>query len=103
MRVVPERAQGPPFRIAFVFPETGKRHLISIANGVMFHETGVTDLADATLVTPRRAAIGMVGGRLKAVDLLANGIMRTEGGPAMLKHFREIFEPPRPDFPLVTP
>jgi alkyl sulfatase BDS1-like metallo-beta-lactamase superfamily hydrolase len=103
VRVVPERAQGAPFSVAFVIPETGERHLVSIANGVMVHETGITDAADATLVTPRRALIGMVGGQVKAIDLLQAGTIRIEGNPAMLQRFLGLFEPPRPGFPLVTP
>ena len=103
VRVVPERAQGAPFSVAFVIPEAGERHLVSIANGVMVHETGVTDAADATLVTPRRALIGMVGGQAKAIDLLAAGTIRIEGNPAALQRFLGLFEPPRPAFPLVAP
>ncbi len=103
VRVVPERAAGAAFSVAFVIPETNERHFVSIANGVMVHEAGVTDPADATLVTPRRALIGMVGGQVKAVDLLAAGTIRIEGNPAVLQRFLGLFEPPRPGFPLVTP
>ena len=107
VRVVPDRAQGTPFTIAFVIPDArngaGERHFISIANGVMVHETGVADAADATLVTPRRALIGMVGGQAKAIDLLQAGTIRIEGNLTMLQRFLTLFEPPRPDFALVTP
>jgi alkyl sulfatase BDS1-like metallo-beta-lactamase superfamily hydrolase len=103
VRVVPERALGAPFTVAFVIPDAGERHLVTISNGVMLHELGVTDAADATLVVPRLALIGMVGGQLKPVDLLQAGTLKIEGDPAVLQRFLTLFEPPRPGFPLVTP
>lgn len=103
VRVVPDRVKGAPFTIAFVIPDTGELHLVSIGNGVMVHELGANEAADATLVTPRRALIGMVGGQVKAIDLVQAGTIRTECNPAMLQRFLGLFEPPRPGFPLVTP
>lgn len=103
VRVVPERASGTPFTVAFVIPDAKERHLVTIANGVMLHEEGVTDAADATLVVPRLALIGMVGGRTRAMDLLQAGTISISGDPAVLQRFLGLFEPPRAGFPLVTP
>lgn len=103
VRVVPDRAGGAPFTVAFVIPDANERHVVTVANGVMLHEKGVTDAADATLVVPRLALIGMVGGRLKAMDLLQAGTLKIEGDPAVLQRFLGLFEPPRAGFPLVTP
>lgn len=103
VRVVPERALGTPFTVAFVIPESNERHLVSVGNGVMLHEQGVTDAADATLVTPRLALLGMVGGQVKAIDLLQAGTIRIEGDPTVLQRFLGLFEPPPSGFPLVTP
>ena len=55
VRVKPEAASGAPFTVAFVIPDTQERHLVTIANGVMIHESGVADPADATLTVPRLA------------------------------------------------
>ncbi len=103
VRVVPERASGAPFTIAFVIPDMNERHLVTIANGVMLHEQGVADAADATLTVPRLALIAMVGGQAKAADLLKAGTLTIGGNPAVLQRFMGLFEAPKPGFPLVTP
>jgi alkyl sulfatase BDS1-like metallo-beta-lactamase superfamily hydrolase len=102
VRVVPDRAIAP-MTIAFEIPDSGERHLVSIGNGVMLHEQGVGDPAQATLVVPRRALIGLVGGAVKAPDLMASGQLRFSGDPAVLQRFMGLFQPPRADFPLVAP
>ncbi|MDX2234729.1 MAG: alkyl sulfatase dimerization domain-containing protein, partial [Hyphomonadaceae bacterium] len=53
VRLAPERATGAPFTIALVFPERSERHLVTVRNGVLIHEAGVTDAADATVTMPR--------------------------------------------------
>jgi alkyl sulfatase BDS1-like metallo-beta-lactamase superfamily hydrolase len=103
VRVVPERALGAPFTIAFVIPDMNERHFVTIANGVMLHEQGVTAAADATLTAPRRALVAMVGGQARAADLLTAGTIAIAGNPAVLQRFMTLFEPPRAQFPLVTP
>ena len=103
VRVVPERAAGTPFTVAFVIPDMKERHFVTVANGVMIHELGVSDKADATLVAPRLALVAMVGGRAKAIDLMQAGTISIEGDPAVLQRFLGLFEPPRAGFPLVTP
>ncbi len=103
VRVVPERAQGAPFSVAFAIPDTGERFLASVGNGVMIYEKVAASAADATLVVPRLALIGMVGGQVKPADLLARGVLRIEGDPAVLQRFLGVFTPPQPGFPLVTP
>jgi alkyl sulfatase BDS1-like metallo-beta-lactamase superfamily hydrolase len=102
VRVVPERALAA-LKIAFVIPDAGERHLVSIGNGVMLHESGVADAADATLTVPRRALLGLVGGQVKAPELMAAGALKVEGDVAALQRFMTLFAPPRADFPLVSP
>ncbi|WP_188762374.1 alkyl/aryl-sulfatase [Sandarakinorhabdus glacialis] len=102
VRVVPERAQGKPFTVALVIPDMKERHLVTVANGVMIHEMGVGDAADATLTIPRLALLGLVGGRVKAADLLQAGTMQISGDPAVLQRLLGLFEPPKAGFPLVT-
>ena len=102
VRVVPERALAP-MTIAFEIPDAGERHLVTIANGVMLHEKGAGDAAGATLVIPRRALIALVGGAAKAPDLIAAGQLEIKGDLAVLQRFMTLFQPPKPDFPLVAP
>ena len=103
VRVVPDKAMGQPFTVAFVIPDTRERYFVRVENGVMTSEKGVDEAADATLNVPRLALLGMISGQVKALDLLDNGTMTIEGNPLVLQRFLTIFEPPRPGFPLVTP
>ena len=103
VRVIPEKALGAPFTVAMEVSDMQERHLITIANGVMIHEKGVTDKADATLIVPRLALIGMIGGQAKAIDLIQAGTLQIAGDPAVLQRFLGVFAPPRAGFPLVTP
>lgn len=102
VRLVPERAIAP-MTIAFEVPDAKERHLVSIGNGVMLHEQGVTDAAQATLVVPRRALIGLIGGAVKAPELMAAGQLQMKGDLTVLQRFMGLFQPPKPDFPLVAP
>ena len=102
VRLVPERAIAP-LTIALEIPDARERHFVTIGNGVMLHEKGVTDAAQATLVVPRRALIGLIGGAVKAPDLIAAGQLDIKGDLAVLQRFMTLFQPPKPDFPLVAP
>lgn len=102
VRLVPERAIAP-MTIAFEIPDTRERHLVTIGNGVMLHEKGVTDPAQATLVVPRRALIGLIGGAVKAPELMMAGQLAIKGDMTVLQRFMTLFQPPKPDFPLVAP
>jgi alkyl sulfatase BDS1-like metallo-beta-lactamase superfamily hydrolase len=102
VRLVPDRAIAP-MTIALEIPDAKERHLVTIGNGVMLHEKGVTNPAQATLVVPRRALIGLIGGAVKAPDLIAAGQLDIKGDLAVLQRFMGLFQPPKPDFPLVAP
>jgi alkyl sulfatase BDS1-like metallo-beta-lactamase superfamily hydrolase len=103
VRVVPDKAAGAPFAIAFVIPDMKERHVATIGNGVMLHEESADAPADATLTLPRPALIAMIAGQAKALDLLQAGTLQIAGNPAVLQRFMTVFEPPKPGFPLVTP
>jgi alkyl sulfatase BDS1-like metallo-beta-lactamase superfamily hydrolase len=103
VRVVPDKAGGPPFTVAFVIPDARERYFVRVENGVMTSEKGADDAADATVTVPRLALLGMVSGQVKAMDLLDKGTLTIDGNPLALQRFLTIFEPPRAGFPLVTP
>jgi alkyl sulfatase BDS1-like metallo-beta-lactamase superfamily hydrolase len=102
VRVLPERAIAP-MTIAFEIPDAKERHLVTVGNGVMLHELAATDAAQATLVVPRRALIGLIGGAVKAPDLMAAGQLQIKGDLAVIQRFMTLFQPPKGDFPLVAP
>ncbi|KPF74675.1 alkyl sulfatase [alpha proteobacterium AAP81b] len=103
VRLLPDQAAGPAFTIAFVIPDAGERHLATIGNGVMLHEQGVDDKADATLTAPRLALIALIGGQAKAIELIQAGTLKVDGDIAVLQRLTTLFGRPRDNFPLVTP
>jgi alkyl sulfatase BDS1-like metallo-beta-lactamase superfamily hydrolase len=102
-RLVPERALGTPFTIGLDIKDTGERYLITVANGVLLHETGVADKTDATIHVTRTGFLGLMAGRTKAPELLGSGALTVEGDIAAIQRFTGLFEQPKPTFPLVTP
>lgn len=98
VRLVPERAPPQPFRLALVFPDVGERHLVTVRNGVMVHESGVADPADVTLILPRPAFLRALGGA--PADPRE---VRIEGNAMLVPLFLGLFETPPADFPIVTP
>ncbi|MGL4543221.1 MAG: alkyl sulfatase dimerization domain-containing protein, partial [Polymorphobacter sp.] len=74
IRVVPERALGKPFTLKINL-DSGESALVSVGNGVMFHEMGVDVPADATITARRMAFLGLIGGVAKPADLIAAGAL----------------------------
>ncbi len=103
VRVQPERALGTPFTIAFTIPDAGERHLVTVANGVLLHETGAMDKADAGMSLNRLDLIALIGRQTTAIDLIQQGRLKIDGDPGTLQRFTGLFQPPRDNFPLVTP
>jgi alkyl sulfatase BDS1-like metallo-beta-lactamase superfamily hydrolase len=105
VRVIPEKALGPPFSIALVIPDQKERHLVTVGNGVMLHEKTAAGIVDATLTVPRLGLLALIGGRATAADLINTGVMKIGGNPAALQRFTGLFEPQNevPDFPLTLP
>jgi alkyl sulfatase BDS1-like metallo-beta-lactamase superfamily hydrolase len=99
VRLDPARAGTQRLKIALVFPERNERHLVTIRNGVLVHETGVTDAADATITMPRAAFLqALLGGGAPPPDAV-----RVEGDRTLLPRFVALFDAPDPNFPIVTP
>ena len=102
VRLDPARAGTLAMKIALVFPERNERHLVTIRNGVLIHETNVPDAADATVTMPRalflQALLAPTPG-----GLAGNPAVRVEGDAPMLLRFIGLFDAPDPDFAIVTP
>lgn len=100
VRLDPAKATGPAFRLAFVFPDRNERHHITIRNGVLVHEEGVSDSADVTVTMPRPAFLqGVLGGGGAAAFAQA----KIEGDVSALQRFGTLFDTPDPNFSIVTP
>lgn len=91
-------------RYAFnlVFPERDERFAVTIANGVLVHEAGVT-LADAPTITSARAVFlqAMAAGAMTRAVM--RGDVRVTGNRRALQGMGDIFDTPDPNFPIVTP
>ena len=103
VRLDPARAGGARMRIAFVDPEARERQLVTIANGVLIHEAGIEDHADATVVAPTAAILALLSGQAKAAELIERKAMRIDGDRSLLARFGQLFETPQRDFNLVLP
>lgn len=98
VRLVPERVPAQPFTLALNLPDVDERHLITIRNGVMVHEQGVSDAADVTVTMPRAAFLmALAGAGAKGPQ------PKVQGKAELLPLFLGLFEAPPAGFPIVTP
>ena len=88
--------------IAFVDPSTKVREFVTIQHGVMIHEAGVSDMADATLTATVPAMLALLGQQATPADLMAKGLLAIDGDRSVLLRFGSLFETPPALFPLVT-
>lgn len=102
VRLDPAKAGEGRVTIALVFPERGERHLVSVANGVLVHETGVADPAQATVTMPRALFLQALLAP-QAGGLAGNPAVRIEGDTAALGRFMGFFDAPDPNFAIITP
>ncbi len=102
VRLVPDRVGDSRMTIAFVDPSTKVREFVTIQNGVMIHEAGVSDPADATLTATVPAMLALLGQQATPADLIAKGMLAIDGDRSVLLRFGSLFETPPALFPLVT-
>ncbi len=102
VRVNPERLGARRFAFNLVFPERNESFAVTISNGVLVHEAGVT-LADAPTVTSARAAFlqAMASGTMTQAVLA--GRVRITGNRRALQGLGDVFDTPDANFPIVTP
>ncbi|MDZ4775677.1 MAG: alkyl sulfatase dimerization domain-containing protein [Alphaproteobacteria bacterium] len=102
VRLDPARAGEGKLSIALVFPDRSEHHLVTVANGVLVHEQGVSDAAQATVTMPRalflQALLAPTPG-----GLAGNPAVRLEGDVAAMQRFMGLFDAPDPNFAIVTP
>ena len=102
VRVNPERLGARRFAFNLVFPERNESFAVTISNGVLVHEAGIT-LADAPTVTSARAAFlqAMASGTMTQAVLA--GRVRITGNRRALQGLGDVFDTPDANFPIVTP
>jgi alkyl sulfatase BDS1-like metallo-beta-lactamase superfamily hydrolase len=102
VRVNPERLGARRFAFNLVFPERNESFAVTIANGVLVHEAGVT-LSDAPTVTSARAAFLQAMATGTMAQAVLRGQVRIAGNRRALQGLGEVFDTPDAHFPIVTP
>jgi alkyl sulfatase BDS1-like metallo-beta-lactamase superfamily hydrolase len=102
VRLDPAKAGEGQVSVALVFPDRGERHFVRVANGVLVHEAGVADAAQATVTMPRALFLQALLAP-QAGGLAGNPAVRVEGDVTALARFLGLFDAPDPNFAIVTP
>jgi alkyl sulfatase BDS1-like metallo-beta-lactamase superfamily hydrolase len=102
IRLVPERLGERRYAFNLIFPERDESFAVTIANGVLVHEEGVTLERAPTITAPRAAFLQAMATQGMARAVLS-GQIRIAGSRRALQGLGEIFETPDPNFAIVTP
>ncbi len=104
VRLSPEKAAGADLSIGIVLPDSGERRLVTVRNRVLVHQAWTQGGAPAaTITSPRRVFLGLVGRQVKAADAMQKGMLKIDGDAAQLQRFTGLFEPPPASFGLALP
>jgi alkyl sulfatase BDS1-like metallo-beta-lactamase superfamily hydrolase len=98
----PERLGERRYVFNLVFPERDERFAVTIANGVLVHEAGVT-LADAPTITAARPAFLQAMATQTMTRAVLAGRVRIAGNRRSLEGLGDVFDTPDPNFAIVTP
>jgi alkyl sulfatase BDS1-like metallo-beta-lactamase superfamily hydrolase len=102
IRLVPERLGARRYAFNLVFPERNERFAVSIANGVLVHESGVT-IDSAPTITAARPVFLQAMATQSMARAVISGNIRITGNRRSLEGLGEIFETPDINFNIVTP
>ncbi|HET9230782.1 MAG TPA: alkyl sulfatase dimerization domain-containing protein [Vitreimonas sp.] len=102
VRLNPERLGTRRYTFNLVFPERNERFAVTIGNGVLVHEAGVT-LEDAPTVTAARPAFLQAMATQSMARAVLSGSVRITGNRRSLDGLDEVFDTPDPNFAIVTP
>ena len=104
VRVNPDKAAARDFTLNIVLTDRGETVLITVGDGVLVHEHGVSDPAAGATVRLTRADFLMtliakfpVQGRVESGDIVI------AGDAGLYDALVDMIEAPTPNFPIVTP
>jgi alkyl sulfatase BDS1-like metallo-beta-lactamase superfamily hydrolase len=100
VRINPDKALAQDFRINLVLTDTNETHLITVENGVMIHEEGITDPAAGATVRMKR--LDLMATLFAGVAVETRGI-ETEGDGALYGRLAGLIDPLDTNFNIVTP
>ncbi|BCW89066.1 Putative alkyl/aryl-sulfatase YjcS [Alphaproteobacteria bacterium SO-S41] len=100
VRINPDRALQQDFKINLVLTDTNETHLITVENGVLIHEEGVTDPAAGATVRLKR--LDLMATLFAGVAVETRGI-ESDGDGALYGKLAGLIDPLDPNFNIVTP
>jgi alkyl sulfatase BDS1-like metallo-beta-lactamase superfamily hydrolase len=104
VRLNPERAAGKRLAINLLLSDTNEKHLISVANSVLIHETDVSDEnADATVTLRREDLIETLLAAVPVGLKTATGAIAVEGDANAYAELVALIDPVDANFPVVVP
>jgi len=103
VRINAERALERPFSLRVELTDFNESHLLTVRNGVLIHEQGVADAADATVRLARPALLMTLFAGAPVAPLIEQGAIVIEGDPALYGRLASLVDPLDPNFPIVTP
>lgn len=104
VRLNPERAEGKRLTLNVVLSDVNERHLVSIRNSVLIHETAVTeDNADATVTMKRDDLLQTLLAGVPVALKTATGAIGIEGDSGAYADLVALIDPVNANFPVVTP
>jgi alkyl sulfatase BDS1-like metallo-beta-lactamase superfamily hydrolase len=104
VRFNPEKAKGQSFKINLVLTDVNEKHLITVENGVMIHEQGVSEEgADATATMKRADLLETLLAGVPVGVKTTTGAIKVEGASGAYGDLVGMIDPLNPNFPIVTP
>lgn len=104
VRVNPDKAAAQSFTLNLELTDRREHHLLTVRNGVLVHEQGITDPeAAATVRLSRPDFLMTVFAKVPVGLKVAKGDIRIEGDKGLYEALVDLIEPVDSSFPILTP
>lgn len=104
VRLNPDRAKDKTLKINLVLSDFNEKHLITVSNSVLIHETGVVDdKADATVTMKRADMLETLLAGVPVALKRTTGAIKSQGSAGAWGELVGMIDPVNPNFPVVTP
>ncbi len=104
VRVNPNKASERAFKINIELTDRQEKYLITVENGVLIHEAGVSDAdAGATVRMKRPELLMTLLAGIPPAARIASGDIAVDGDASLYEALTGVIEPITANFPVVTP
>ena len=104
VRVNPRKAAECAFKLNIELTDRDEKHLITVENGVLVHETGIVDRAAGATVRLKRPLLLMtLLAGAPVAPLIGSGEIVISGDASLYEALAGLIEPIAANFPVVTP